>query len=125
MPARVPVPGKPLILHVEDDKAQTDLLKSILEGNGFSILSANTADEALQIFRKTAVNLVLADHMLGGSEGTELAGQMKNIRPTVPVVLHSGTQPTSMRHLDGFIHKGESVRDLVAFLRRLIERSWE
>jgi CheY-like chemotaxis protein len=102
-----------------------DLLKSILEGNGFSVLSANTADEALQIFRKTAVNLVLADHMLGGSEGTELAGQMKNIRPTVPVVLHSGTQPPSMRHLDGFIHKGESVRDLVAFLRRLIERSWE
>lgn len=125
MLARVPHRGKSLILHVEDNQAQSDVLKIILEGNGFSVMSAHTADEALRILREAPVSLVLADHMLSGSEGTELAARIKSFKPNVPVVLHSGAQPASMRHLDGFIHKGEPVRDLVAFLSELIERFWE
>jgi|SRR5690242_7962743 len=125
MRARVPVRGKPLILHVEDNQAQSAALKAILEGNGFSVLHAGNAEEALEVCRDTPVSLVLADHMLSGTAGSDLAGRLKSLKPTVPVVLHSGAQPDTMRHLDGFVHKGESVRDLVAFLRRLIERSWE
>lgn len=125
MPARAPIRGKPLILHIEDNKTQSDVLKIILETNGFSLLSADTAEEALEICREVPVSLVLADHMLGGIAGTELAGRIKALKPNLPVVLHSGMQPTNMLHLDGFIHKGESVRDLVAFLRRLIDRFWE
>jgi DNA-binding response OmpR family regulator len=125
MPARVPLRGKPLILHVEDDQAQSAALKAILEGNGFSVIQAGTAEEALELCRESPVSLVLADHMLSGTTGSDVAGRLKSLKPTVPVVLHSGAQPVSMLHLDGFIHKGESVRDLVAFLGRLIERSWE
>ena len=116
---------RPLILHVEDGKAQAEVLRIILEGNGFSVLSAGSAKDALNIFRTQPVNLVLADHMLSGSTGTQLAGHLKAIKPSVPIVLHSGTEPTSMRHLDGFIHKGEPVRNLIGFLRDLIKRFWE
>ena len=125
MRARVPLRGKPLILYVEDDQAQSAALKTILEGNGFSVIHAGTAEEALEMCRETPVSLVLADHMLSGTTGTELAGRLKSLKPTLPVVLHSGAQPANMVHLDGFIHKGEPVRDLVAFLRNLIARFWE
>ena len=114
--------GKPLILHVEDNGAQRDVLKVILESNGFAVLQAETAEKALQVCRETAVTLVLADHMLAGTTGAQLASQIKAIKPGVPVVLYSGNQPTSMAHLDGFVQKGESVRNLVAFLRELINR---
>lgn len=117
--------GKALILHVEDDKPQLDCLKGVLEGSGFAILQANTAAEALQLTRDTPISLVLADHMLGGSSGAELAGQIKVLKPTVPVVLHSGTPPPTMRHIDGFINKGEPTGTLVNFLRELVERFWE
>jgi len=106
-------------------KAQSDVLRIILEGNGFSVLSAGSAEDALKMFRMQPVSLVLADHMLSGSTGTQLAAQLKAIKPTVPIVLHSGTEPTSMRHLDGFIHKGEPVRNLISFLRDLIKHFWE
>lgn len=118
--------GKALILHVEDNKSHLDCLKAVLEGSGFfSVLQAATAGEALQLTQDTPVSLVLADHMLGGSTGAELAGEIKALKPTVPVVVHSGAPPESMRHIDGFIHKGEPTATLVTFLRELVERFWE
>jgi hypothetical protein len=39
MDARDPL-RRPLILHVEDGKAQAEVLRIILERNGFSVLSA-------------------------------------------------------------------------------------
>ena len=116
---------RPLVLHVEDGKAQSEVLRIILESNGFSVLSAGSAEEALKTFRQTPVSLVLADHMLSGATGTQLAAQIKAIKPSVPIVLHSGTLPDSMRNLDGFVHKGEPVRKLVEFLRELIHHFWE
>lgn len=101
------------------------MLKVILEGNGFAVLQAETAEEALRMCRETPVSLILADHMLAGATGEDLAGHIKAFKPSVPVVMHSGNPPTSMAHLDGFIQKGESVRILVAFLSKLINRSRE
>ena len=120
-----PPRGKPLILHVEDNDIQRDVLKIILEGNGFAVLQAETAEEALRMCREAPVSLILADHMLAGTTGADLAANIKAFRPTVPVVMHSGSPPTSMAHLDGFIQKGETVRSLVAFLHELINRFWE
>jgi CheY-like chemotaxis protein len=122
MPASSPIRSQPLILHVEDDKAQLDALKAVLEGNGFAVLQATTAEEALRLCRETPVSLVIADHMLGGVTGVELAGRIKALKPRIPVVLHSGAPPPHMRHLDGYIHKGESVGYLVTFVRNLIGR---
>lgn len=42
--------AKPVILHVEDGKVQSEVLRIILEGNGFSVLSAANAEEALDLF---------------------------------------------------------------------------
>jgi CheY-like chemotaxis protein len=115
----------PLILHVEDDKAQAEALKSILEGSGFVVLQASTAEEALRLFQQEpAVSLVLADHMLGGKTGVELAAQIKKVMRTVPVVMHSGHPPVTMRNIDGFIDKGEPPATLVDFIAELVRRYW-
>ena len=47
------------------------------------------------------------------------------MKPTVPVVMHSGSAPENIGHVDGYIHKGESVHYLLEFLRDLINRFWE
>lgn len=125
MTALAPAHGRRVILHVEDGKAQQGVLKIILESNGFRVLQADTCEEALQLCLDNPVSLVLADHMLRGSTGTELARQIKALKPAVPVVMHSGYPPAEMRNLDGYIHKGEPVRDLVAYLWQLVNRFWE
>ena len=117
--------GKPLILHVEDNVAQLQTMRSILEASGFSVLQATTTEEALRFCHETPVSLVLADHLLSDSGGTEFAGQIKRLKPNLPVILHSAATPSSLRHLDGFIHKGEPVSTLLAFIRNMIHRFWE
>ena len=52
MQALDPLMRRPLILHVEDGKAQAEVLRIILEGNGFSVLSAGSAKDALKMFRE-------------------------------------------------------------------------
>ena len=106
-------------------KPKAEALKSILEGSGFVVLHASTAEEALLLFQQQpAVSLVLADHMLRGKTGTQLAAQIKNIKRTVPVVMHSGTPPVSMGDIDGFMNKGEPPAILVDFIAELVRRFW-
>jgi CheY-like chemotaxis protein len=76
----------------------------------------------MEMFREAPVSLVIADHMLRGISGTQLAAQFKAIKPTVPIVLHSGTNPDTFRNVDAFIHKGESVGSFLAIVRDLVKR---
>ncbi|HYL14675.1 MAG TPA: response regulator [Terriglobales bacterium] len=122
---RVLHPGKNkklLILCVEDDPAQRELRTEILEKDGYSVVTAATSASAVRLFQKNPVCLVLADHMLQGSKGSKLALQLKKLKPDVPVVLHSGSSPQSLRNIDAFVHKGEPVARFLAIIRSLVDR---
>jgi DNA-binding NtrC family response regulator len=114
--------GKPVILCVDDSESQLWLRAKSLEKSGFSILTASTATRALRWMRRGAVSLVLSDHMLVGTTGTELAAKLKELRPNVPFVLYSGAPPPSMRNVDCFIHKGEPVEKFLTIIRDLVNR---
>ena len=81
----------------------------MLEQAGYTVLSATTGTEAMKILRDAPVCLVLSDHMLRGRTGGFLAKQMKKIKRKVPIILYSGKPPESMRNVDGFINKDESM----------------
>ena len=126
-----PVPGKSatrpliLILCVEDNETYLHLRQGLLEQAGYTVLSANTASEATEIFREAPVSLVLSDHMLRGTSGSALAKEMKNIKSDVPFILHSGNVPESMQHVDGFINKDESVSSFLALVHGFVKRYCE
>jgi CheY-like chemotaxis protein len=52
--------------------------KSLLEEAGYTVLSATSETEALQVLREAPVRLVLPDHMLRGTTGTELAAKLRH-----------------------------------------------
>lgn len=114
--------GRALILCLDDNPAGLRLMNDILVRNGYAVLLAPTVEESLEMFREAPVSLVIADHMLRGTTGTELAAQFKSIKPTVPVVLHSGTNPDTVRHVDAFINKGEPVDTFLEIVAELVKR---
>lgn len=114
--------GRALILCVDDQTASLHLIRDILVRNGFAVLLASTAEQALEMLREAPVSLVIADHLLRGITGTELAAQLKAVKPSVPVVLHSGTNPDTIRHVDAFIHKGEPVEAFLELVTDLTRR---
>jgi hypothetical protein len=60
--------------------------------------------------------------MLRGATGTEIAAKMKQIRPDVPIIIHSGTNPDSMKNVDVFINKDVPTANFLAIIRDVFHR---
>ncbi len=98
------------------------MLQQILSLEGYQVLQATTTEQALATFVEAPISLVLADHMLRGASGSQLARQLKALKPTVPILLHSGTDPDTLKHIDAFISKGEPVKHFLEVVHQLVTR---
>src|SRR5664280_951516 len=100
---------KPTLLCVDDNQTVLHFRKMLLESVGYSVLVASDSVTAIELFSSSAVDMVMSDHLLQGKTGTELAAEMKRLKPTIPIVIVSGMveEPEGMDHADLFICKGE------------------
>jgi CheY-like chemotaxis protein len=117
-----PSSAKPLILVIEDEPISLVLRKKVLELDGYNVIGVTTAHEALATLRETPVCAVIADHMLKGTIGTELAKLMKKFRPDVPIILFSGTVPEHFDGVDVFINKGQPTTEFLRIVRNVVDR---
>jgi len=80
------------ILLVEDDPAVRRLLRQMLEGSGYRVVSAASGDEALALANagKLEVDLVLSDYVLPGISGVELCVGLRGLFPELPILLMTG-----------------------------------
>ncbi len=65
------------ILIVEDDTALKDSLQRFIEISGYNPFSAVSAEEAIEILKTNAIQVVLTDIMLPGKDGLELTELIK------------------------------------------------
>jgi CheY-like chemotaxis protein len=98
-------PKSETLLVVEDEPILLLLVQGILERNGFSVLAAGNAQEALQLWERHRheVDLLLTDISLpDGMGGRELAEQLLDEKPELKVIYASGYAADSMsREIDG------------------------
>jgi len=122
MNARSPL--RPLILCVDNREAETELalLKKVLRRVGYRVLTTTNAYQALEIFRKNHVDLVLTEQ-LATSGGPAIPGLMKRLKPEVPVAIYSADWEESVedrRYADIFITKLASVDELLLTIQDLL-----
>jgi len=91
-PARRFVGGSQTILFAEDDGAVRRFARGILASHGYTVLDARDGDEALAIARKYtgAIDLLIADVVMPGLSGRDLAARLAAERPDVRVLYTSG-----------------------------------
>lgn len=83
--------GCGIILFVEDDEEQLATTPRTLEQLGYTVISAATGNEALQILENhPEIDLILTDYDMPGLTGIDLAEHIGRTRPDLPVVLVSG-----------------------------------
>jgi len=85
--------GHETILVVEDEFAVRELVCSILEGQGYNILSAETGVKALGVWEehKKKIDLLLTDLVMPDHlNGRELAEKLRAERPKLKVIFTSG-----------------------------------
>ena len=80
------------VLLVEDDPQVAELIDAMLHDLGHSVVRAGGVDEALsRLEQDVGIQLVLSDVIMpGGKSGVDLAEQLAETRPGLPVVLCSG-----------------------------------
>jgi signal transduction histidine kinase len=86
------VGGTERILVAEDDPAVLKLTVDLLEGLGYRVVSATTADEAMTILREDReIDLLFSDVVMpGGTSGIALAQTAQRERPDLKILLTSG-----------------------------------
>jgi DNA-binding response OmpR family regulator len=73
----------PTLLCIHRDPAQ---LRS-LQGNGYQLLTATNGHEGLRLFASHPVDAIVLDYQLGLLDGALVAGEIKRMRPTIPIVM--------------------------------------
>ena len=91
--------GSETVLVVEDEQMLLDLLKVLLEGDGYTVLTASDGVEAVKIYteHKDDIAIVISDMGLPMLGGYEVFQKMKEINPNVKSILASGYMDPSMR----------------------------
>lgn len=116
------------ILVVEDDAKIRTLLRNVLEDEGFVVIEADAADDALAVVACTQVALVTLDIHLGVDNGLELARQIRRISQ-VPIIMVTGKDDIIDRVVglemgaDDYITKPFHVREVVARIRSVLRRA--
>ena len=81
---------KKTILCVDDNEQSLSIRKLMLATRGYRVIVCTTGEEALEVFRRGGIDLVLTDLMMPGMNGDELANHVKQVSPETPVILFSG-----------------------------------
>lgn len=75
------------ILVVEDSRTQAELLRHMLEEEGYDVTLAADGEVALRRMEAGRPDIVLTDILMPGMDGYELCRRIKQIYPGIPVIL--------------------------------------
>jgi two-component system phosphate regulon response regulator PhoB len=120
--------GDVRILLVDDDVELQDLLRLVLEGEGYLVTTAEDASTVLGLVRDGRAELVVLDVGLGPDDGRLVLGEIRQYGD-LPVILISGQGDTAERVLglrlgaDDFLAKPFSPVELVARVESVLRRS--
>lgn len=120
--------GSGRILLVDDEEQVVQVTGEILQSLGYEVVGNTSAEEALRIFTSGPedFDLVLTDLTMPGLTGLELSEQVKELRPSIPVVLFTGYSDQVSKDaaveagIDEYCMKPISMRDLSTVIGRFL-----
>ena len=120
------------ILVVDDEQDLCEILKFTLETDGYTVETANSAEEALNM-DVAGFDLLLLDVMMGGMSGFAMARKLKEDPATknIPVVFltardtENDTVTGFNLGADDYISKPFSIREVLVRIRAVLRRTAE
>lgn len=79
--------AKQKVLVVEDEELMRTILRTLLEGDGYEVFSADSAEAALRIFPEHDIAVTLSDIKMAGMDGLALLDQIKSMDEHAIVII--------------------------------------
>jgi DNA-binding response OmpR family regulator len=118
------------VLVVDDDNDILDVIRIILEDEGYEVSTLDNAKNVLDELTGNVPDLILLDVMLGGIDGRDVCKSLKAnmVFKTIPIVMISASHNLSgFLHqdggADGFIAKPFDIDDLVGVVNSYFRSS--
>ncbi len=114
------------ILVVDDERDEADLLKTLLEGEGYDVDLAHNGKEALEALRRRLPSLVLLDYEMPEMDGIQVIQELKSDQTTrnLPVLLSTSSQilASERDQADAFLPKPFVIEDLLTLVETMLFR---
>jgi len=96
------------ILVVDDEAFVCEAVKMMLNFDGHKVQTAPSPEEALQLFEVGKFDLLITDYSMPGMKGDALAQAIKQLDPSLPVLMitaYAEVLPSVMKGVDHIIGK--------------------
>ena len=121
--------AKKKILHVEDDKSVSLLVRSVLERAGYQVFSAFDAMQGLMMVRQVQPDLVVLDVMMPAGGGGSVHERIRQLNGSfsTPILIYSATDPAEIAKkipsdpLTSVLQKPAPPAAIVAAVQKLFE----
>jgi len=90
------IKAKANILVVDDEETIRALFTETLEEQGLTTTTAKDGSEGLGLVKQQDFDLLFLDLKMPGMDGAELFGQIKTIKPDLPVIITTGYPDSDM-----------------------------
>lgn len=117
------------ILVIDDEQTMQHLLRLMLEGAGYNVLTAASGEEGIRRIRAESVDFVILDVLLGGVDGFTACAEIRRFTP-VPILMLTaiaGSEADKVKGLragaDDYMVKPFSKQELLARIEAILRRT--
>lgn len=114
------------ILIVDDEKNILKLYKAELEDEGYTVVSANSGTEALQLFESEKPDIVTLDILMPDMDGIQVLRLMKEKNPKIPIIMltaYDYRDDFSVWVADAYVVKSSDLTSLKSTIADLLRRT--
>lgn len=121
--------GTERVLFVDDEEMLADMGRTMLERLGYTVKVQMNSMEALAIFKNQpdVFDLVITDQTMPRMTGVDLARNMLQIRPDLPIILCTGyssqisEEKAKSYGIKGFAMKPLARKDIATLIRKVLD----
>jgi PAS domain S-box-containing protein len=124
--------GRERVLVVDDEPMLAEMIKRMLEKQGYDAVSRTSGGDALEAFRNQPAekpfDLVITDMTMPHITGVDLTRELSKLRPQIPVILMTGfsnkidADKIKEMGIQGFLMKPVGMEELTATVRAVLDR---
>ena len=123
------VEDSPLVLVVDDELSICNVLRRILEQEGYRVITAPDGETALRVTREKNPDVILLDLVMPGIDGQEVCRRVREFSPSTPVIYFTAKmEPVDSlqfrrlrREADGFLAKPATSKQILSKVGRVLQ----